>query len=99
MTESTDDIVKPMSPVQMHPVGSFAAFGLLLSFISAVVVAIARSISPVVIKVQDTGGVEVQYGTSGAEYFWIGVGAVIGLAGVALIAVAAIAKGIQLGRR
>jgi hypothetical protein len=99
MTEPTTEVVRPKSPIQMHPVGSSAAFELLLVFISAVVVSSARSISPVVLKVQDVDGVDGLYGTSGAEYFWTAVGAVIGLAGAAFIAVAAIANGIQLGRR
>lgn len=99
MTESTTEAAQPTSPIQMHPVGSFAAFGLLLAFISAVVVSIARSMSPVRLKVHHIDGVEGLYGTGGAEYFWIAVGAVIGLVGVAMIAVATIAKAIQLSRR
>ncbi|MEO6472466.1 MAG: hypothetical protein ABIR57_11000 [Aeromicrobium sp.] len=99
MTEPTAEAAHPSIPSQRDLVWAFAAYGLLLALISAVVVSIARSMSPVVLEVQDVEGVDQLYGTGGAEYFWIAVGAVIGLAAVAMIAVAAIAKGIQLGRR
>jgi hypothetical protein len=97
VTEPTAGAASPSIP-KRDPVWAFAASGLLVAFISALVVSSARSISPVVLKVQDVDGVGGLYGSSGAEYFWTAVGAVIGLVGVALIAVAAIAKGIQLGR-
>jgi hypothetical protein len=64
---------------------------------SGVILSIARSRSPVALEVHHVGGVDGLYGTGGAEYFWIAMAAVVGTVGVALIAVAAIAKGIQLG--
>ena len=54
---------------------------------------------PVRLKVQNIDGVEGLYGPSDAEYFWIAIGAVIGLVGVSFIGVAVIAKGIQIGGR
>lgn len=99
MTEPTTEAVQPSNPQPMGPIGWTAALGLLLALVSALVVSRARDIFPVRLKVQDISGVEGLYGTSGTEYLWLSIGAVIGLAGVAFIAVATIAKGIQLGRR
>jgi hypothetical protein len=98
VTEPTPTSAPPSVTKQRDPLQVYGASGLALVLISAAAISISRSVSPVVLKVQDLDGVDGLYGTGGAEYFGIAVGAVIGLVGLALIAVAAIAKGIQLGR-
>ena len=95
----TESAANPSIPTETTSLRAYVASGLALLAISVVVVSIARSASPVVLKVHGRDGVEGLYGTGGAEYFWVAVGAVIGFAGASLIAVAVLAKGIQLGRR